>query len=447
MSKILSIPFNYDSQTRRFLTQIINAFSGFQHQIIVDGKPELQRVPCTYAQQNKQVSTILKNNSDNVLLSVPMITVWLSSIDYKRDNTIAPSHVNQVEVYERKYDNGEYTSEPGNRYLVERISPMPFRAHIQVDIWTSNMEQKLQLFEQISTTYNGDFDIQSSDNPLEWTAKTRVMFESLEFTNTPVAIGNSTDLDVCSMKYYFDYYLSPPAKVKRLNIIERVIANINAGSSDNIIINDVGDDPWTNVENEELLFRIVDTPNDATVIVEGNKLILQDYMWEDITVNYGAIESGISKFSLFNDEDRKGSINIMGTVSTTSNPSVLLWNPDIDTLPQNTLKPIDNIVNPIKQRPGHELPIPQNGTRYLLTSEIGNSISWGLVATNGLFADYGDIIEYNNGLWIRVFRSSVEKDHHIVLCKSTNLQLAFIDHNWSSAINGKYPNKYWKLEV
>lgn len=447
MSKILTIPFNYDAQTRRFITQIVNAFSGFQHQIIDDGKPILQRVPCTYAQQNKQVATILKNNSDNVLLSVPMFTVWISGIDYRRENTVAPSNVTQLEVFERKYENGEYTTEPGNRYLVERISPTPCRAHIQVDLWTSNMEQKLQIVEQIMTTFNGDFDIQNSDNPLDWAAKTRVMFESFEWSTLPAAIGNSSDLDVASWKLYFDFYLNPPAKVKRLDIIERVIANISAGSINNITTDEVGDDSWSNIDNVQLLFRSVSTPKDATVIVENNKLILKNYLWEDLVVSYGEIESGVSKFSLFDDADRKGAINIIGTVTTTTNPSVLIWTPDLDTLPKNTLMPVDNVVNPLKQRPGHELPLPINGTRYIITSEIGNSVSWGLVATNGLFADYGDIIEYRNGMWMRVFKAASEKENHVLVCKENNTQLSFSNNEWSSAINGHYPNQFWNLEV
>lgn len=447
MSKILSIPFNYDAQTRRFITQIVNAFSGFQHQIIDDGNPVLQRVPCTYAQQNKQVATILKNNSDNVLLSVPMFTVWISGIDYRRENTVAPTNITQLEVFERKYENGEYTSEPGNRYLVERISPTPCRAHIQVDLWTSNMEQKLQIYEQIMTTFNGDFDIQNSDNPLDWASKTRVMFESFEWSTLPAAIGNSSDLDVASWKLYFDFYLNPPAKVKRLDIIERVIANISAGSIANITTDEVGEDSWSHIDNAELLFRSVSTPKDATVIVENNKLILKNYLWEDLVVSYGEIESGVTKFSLFDDEDRKGSINIIGTVTTTTNPSVLIWTPDLDTLPTNTLMPVDNVVNPLKQRPGNELPLPINGTRYIITSEIGNSVSWGLVATNGLFADYGDIIEYRNGMWIRVFKAASEKDNHVLVCKANNTQLSFSNNEWSSAINGHYPNQFWNLEV
>lgn len=145
----------YDAQIKRYLMQVVRAFSGFQYRTGARGAigPSLNLVPCLPAKRNRQAAVIQRNNSENTILSVPMITVDLVNFQPDRDRMQNPNHIDSVQVTERAKDavTGEYTSERGNRLTVDRLMPRPYNMTVQVDIWTSTMDQKHQLLEQIDT--------------------------------------------------------------------------------------------------------------------------------------------------------------------------------------------------------------------------------------------------------------------------------------------------------
>ena len=100
----------------------------------------------------------------------------------------------------------------GNAYSVERIMPLPFNMEIQVDVWTSNLEQKYQLIEQILVAMYPEFEIQNSDNALDWTAVSICYLEDeIDFTSRSVPIGSNEELDIFSLKLRIPIYLTAPA--------------------------------------------------------------------------------------------------------------------------------------------------------------------------------------------------------------------------------------------
>jgi hypothetical protein len=50
---------------------------------------------------------------------------------------------------------------------------------------------------------------------------------------------------------------------------------------------------------------------------------------------------------------------------------LLIYTIDPDTLPQNTLDPVDGVINPLVTGPNAGLPGPVNGRRYLIVENIG----------------------------------------------------------------------------
>ena len=49
---------------------------------------------------------------------------------------------------------------------------------------------------------------------------------------------------------------------------------------------------------------------------------------------------------------------------------ILIYDIDPDTLPQNTLNPVDAVINPLTSGPGAGLPAPIIGRRYLIVERI-----------------------------------------------------------------------------
>ncbi len=171
--------FFYDNQVRRFLTQFMRVMSGFQVEFGqgATGQTVLQQVPVIYGDPSRQAAVILKQNSENMMNSVPAIAVYVSGLDYDRDRVMSPSFVSTLNVRERAYDpdTGNYLDRPGDSYSVDRLMPVPYKLSVKVDIWTSNTEQKLQLWEQIATLFNPSIELQSTDNFIDWGSQSGIV--------------------------------------------------------------------------------------------------------------------------------------------------------------------------------------------------------------------------------------------------------------------------------
>ena len=62
--------FFYDGQIRRYITQIVRAFSNFSYK---DGDGDLRRVPVMYGDISRQVASIIRENSENKIPSAPRV--------------------------------------------------------------------------------------------------------------------------------------------------------------------------------------------------------------------------------------------------------------------------------------------------------------------------------------------------------------------------------------
>ena len=68
--------FFYDGQIRRYVTQFMRVFIGFKYQLGGD-IPEQRQVPVMYGDVNRMVASIIKDNSENKMSTVPRIACWL----------------------------------------------------------------------------------------------------------------------------------------------------------------------------------------------------------------------------------------------------------------------------------------------------------------------------------------------------------------------------------
>jgi len=209
--------FFYDEQIRRFLLQFTRMVSGFQVQYGRDGEQAaLLRVPVRYGDSTRNVQTILQENSASSLPSTPLMTFYISSLDYDRPRMQEPYHVNSVSIRQRTYDSATdtYETTQGNAFTIERLMPVPYRLGITLDIWTSNTNQKLQLLEQILTLFNPSLEIQSTDNYLDWTSLSVVELDSCTWTSRTIPQGTENPIDIASLKFGLPIWISSPVKVK-----------------------------------------------------------------------------------------------------------------------------------------------------------------------------------------------------------------------------------------
>lgn len=455
--------FFYDNQIRRFLLQFAKIFSNWY---VTKGKDPngndiLVRVPVMYGDQSRLVSTAIANNSASTLPSAPIITYWITGVEYNQSWMQNPTYVDKVNVRQRAYntETQSYETVQGQAFTVERLMPVPYTLRMQVDFWTTNYNQKLQLIEQLGTVFNPSLEIQSTDNFIDWTSLSVVYQDGLTFSSRSIPVGSSNPIDVLSWKFYMPIWLSTSTKLKKMGVINKIIASIFKGNA----LQDMQDDDLLLGTRQKI------TPYGYKLLLIGNRLQLlpQDsafyppntdlndptppntnLYWSSLLNVYGAYKPGISQIWLQNPymED-----DIVGTIVLDPvDDRLLIYDIDPDTLPQNTLNPVDSVVNPKLQGPNAGLPGPVNGRRYLIVEDIGiagtTTTAWG-----NLVAEANDIIQYDSttGGWFVSFDASASTTVEYVTNLTTNIQYRYVEQEgqWMKSYEGWYDQGDYSIVI
>jgi hypothetical protein len=177
-------------------------------------------------------------------------------------------------------------------------------------------------------------------------------------------------------------------------------------------------------------------------------------LWPAVISAYGVLRPGISQIRLNRPPiAAPDTANpIIGTIIINPDDDrLVIFTPDADTAPQNTLAPIDAIINPLVSGPGTGLPTPVTGVRYLLTESTGNwnntdnPTAWDGTSGQPLIAMANDIIEWNGTRWRVVFISADETATQYVTNITTGTQYEWTGEQWIKSYQGVYPPGAWSL--
>lgn len=453
--------YNYDAQIRRFLTQIIRILSNFQ---VKFGDGVLYRVPVIYGDSSRQAASILRRNSENSIPPTPLISVYITDFKYSRERVQDPTFVDRAAIRTRKYDpvTDSYLREQGNAFMVERLMPVPYDLTVKADVWTSNSDQKLQLMEQILSVFNPALEIQSTDNYLDWGSLSYMEQTNINWSSRSVPQGTDDQIDIASIDFAVPIWISTPARVKKQGVIHKIITSyydpqsdlseyvsgdgILLGTRQAVTFQNYG--VWVNDGQIQLLKQNpVVPPNNidtATQVVIGETV-----EWASAIEKYGVLRDGISQLRLIQDFENQ--IEIVGTITVhPTDPKILLYNVDTDTLPLNTLEPVNAIIDPQRVYPGFNgLPSAAANQRYLLLKDIGNSgdnesaSGW---TFNGIEtkAQANDIIEFNGVSWNVIFDSQTTTTQYVSNL-TTGRQYKFQNSRWVKSWEGQYDALNWRL--
>jgi hypothetical protein len=393
-----------------------------------------------------------------------LITFYISALDYDRPRLQEPYFVSKVQVRQRTYDSDSdtYDTTQGNAFTIERLMPVPYKLTINCDMWTSNTNQKFQLFEQIATLFNPALEIQNTDNYIDWTSLTVVELEQVTWSSRSIPVGTENPIDVMTMRFGLPIWISAPAKVKKLGVVEKIIFsvfNANGDANEAITNSDLllgTRQKFTPYRYQTLLVgnklqalkysAVVDQPNDNTIPPDEPP---SNEFWEAIIGMYGVLRPGISQVRL--DDQWGGDSQVIGTVSyDPTDNRFLLIDIDPDTIPQNTLNPVNAVINPLLSGPGAGLPVASVGQRYLILEDIGDeNYSDPTAAWGPIFAKANDIIEYDGTLWAVTFDSSLGENVQFTTNLTTGLQYRWTGSGgtaeWVKSYEGLYPGGEWSL--
>jgi hypothetical protein len=101
-------------------------------------------------------------------------------------------------------------------------------------------------------------DIQTSNNPLDWTLFSTIEPTNITWSSRSIPIGTDNPIDVMTVEYRVPIFINPPALVTYSKMIEQIVTNINEGDVDPTTME------WT---TSNLLSRQITTPDNARILL------------------------------------------------------------------------------------------------------------------------------------------------------------------------------------
>jgi hypothetical protein len=493
----------YDGQIRRYVTQFMRVFIGFKYQ---SGDGTQTTVPVKYGDMTRQVAAIIKENSENKMPTVPQISCYITGLEMDTTRLSDASFVSKVHIRERRYlDAGgerDYQNSQGGNYTVERLMPTPFTLTMKADIWTSNTDQKLQLTEQILVLFNPSLELQTTDNYIDWTSLSVLNLKNINFSSRTIPVGTNDEIDVCSIEFDIPVWLSPPAKVKKLGIVQTVISNVFTESGDilnldNLVFNRQNGSFGTTTNNYRILLFKSNTGNlsdgqyDVTLLnkdaaaqalglYEKTAAVGGTLDWNAILEVQGGYKPGAQ---IYFTKPNGG--EILGQfVINPLDPSILTVSIDRDTLPGNTdiassingipsRGTVDAIIDPYKFNPletfGSHAAITL-GVRYLMLDDVNNSsnqggfVKYAFDPTDGSSKDpyrgpqgwtnanssdpiiaANSIIEWNGSSWTTIWNPADNAETVYIQNIRTGIQYKWDGEQWLKSFEGEYSPGQWNF--
>lgn len=429
-----------------------------------DAKGRVIQVPARYGDTNRMVAQIINKNSENIVQSAPFIACYIKNLAFDRDRLQDPTFISKVSIRERQFDqdNNEYLNIQGNNYTIERIMPTPFKLQFNADIWTTNTDQKFQLLEQILVLFNPSMEIQSSSNYLDWTSLSLVELTGVTLSSRSIPQGLEQDLDIATLQFDTPIWLTPPAKVKKLGVITKIITSVFAEGKDAIkdaqSFNDI--EFLTSVAPAAV---VVTTLGNYSLLVLNNTAKLlppgsdgtRCENWYTILDQYpGKFTADYSSIRITKDNGTE-LVGYLAQDPADDTVMLIRWDPDTynqDTQLTSAAWPsgygrVDAIINPQTFNPEN----PQAGVRYLILEDISATASVGPRAwlnnqgTEDFAARANDIIEWDGDRWQVIFNSQTEPGPVYITNQRTLVQYSWDGESWLKSVGGVYTNDLWRL--
>ena len=352
--------------------------------------------------------------------------------------------------------------------------------------------------------FNPSLELQTTDNYIDWTSLSVLNLKNLSFSSRTIPVGANDEIDICSMEFDMPVWLSPPAKVKKLGIVQTVISNVFTESGDiinldNLVFNRSKGSFGTTTNNYRvLLFKSNTGPNnlldgqyDVTLLnkdaaaqslglYEKTTAVGGTLDWNTILELHGGYKPGAQ---IYFEKPNGG--EIVGTfVINPLDPSILTVSIDVDTLPGNSdidstipgiasRGTVDAIIDPYKFNPletfGSHSGITL-GIRYLMLDDVNNSpnqgdfVKYPFDPTDGSSRDpyrgprgwtnsngsdpiisANSIVEWNGSSWVTIWDPAEATGITYIQNIRTGIQYKWDGEQWLKSFEGEYGPGQWNF--
>lgn len=434
----------YHGQIRKIILHTLRIFSNFCISTGKDekGKDILRRVPVTFMSTDKSALYQINNATDNVIESCPKMVLTISEIKTNSERGYsAPYEPYESEITEKRWneEKGNYEYDIGNTYSVTRFNPIPIGIVFKLYILTTLQTQKFQLFEQIRTLFSPTLELQTSENPMDWSRVTAITLTGINYSSKGTSNLDGTQLDSMDMTFEVDTNLDTPSLIDKSNVIETIVTSMYPTNS----LEDIYG--WDFDE----VFRRYYTPHKSSILVKNNK---------DVILKPGAYPNWYKLFNAYAlqyDATKNntylhckvGNKEVLGVVHIDKNDEMkLIWNIEQSTLPETNLDDIKYIIDPHEYEPDNII-----GERYLIIKSIGSKSEWWGQFKN----DKGDdipsvdancIIEYDGNNWIVKTDPSQHPAVYYIKDEDGDIWTWNDEYQcWTDILNGTFNEGYWRL--
>jgi len=449
---VQNVGYWYNAQIRTIILHTQRLFSNFyiSNGKDDDGKDILTRVPCVFMSSDKSVASMINKNTDTIIESAPKMVLTIAELKLNNDKISGSPYYDYVSDFTEKRFNeetGNYEYDIGNSYDVHRLNPLPIGITFKLYILTTMLTHKFQLFEQIRMLFSPTAELQTSENPLDWTRVGALVLTGCSYSSRNATGLDSSQLDAMDLTFELDTNLDAPALLQHNTQVETIVTEIGEGHH--------VEDTFGWDEGDSL--RIYHTPSYNYITVQNNdEVILQPtefasnwyQLFRKYGVTYNRSKNNVLLHTLITLDGLKRKSIYGPLIIDENDPTKAHWDYNSELLPTENVDPVNAIIDPHSYEPENI-----EGQRYMLDGDLPNNTSlWGtLKNTSGETIDVApsnSIIEYRNGFWTMVLDPYNEPAAYYIrdLSDARFLYTYNLEYNiWHDVLNRKYRQGNWRI--
>lgn len=448
----MKVDYFYGAQVERIMKHMIRLFGNFNISDGYDenGKQRLRRVPCRNGDISRQAAVQLHENSENKLPSAPFITVSISSMNISRANVRAPmTNQTVVGVNKQNADTKEYSNQLEGYYEIERFNPVPWDFEFQIDIWTTNQQNKFELFEQIATLFAPTVPLQLGTNPLDPTSFAYLELTGYNHTSRSFPQGTDYNLDISQFQMKTMVFLSLPQKVNRAQLISQIVTSMNLPAINDLHLptltnwQTVATDVYSPGNHTVQLTQVPKTTNYVVKLLtkygvdNSNGRVLS---WDKLLTYYHPEYKNVQMRLV--DTLENDTTQIVGVLTKTETPNEMLLTVDVNTIDATTLPPVDNFVDPTKTLYADVAP-----GRYIITGDETRTIGSWMSTDDTTVLENGTIIQIEvKSDMTKTHTVTVPTDGAVLINLADARRYKYLKHtSWHDVIKTKYGVGFWRL--
>jgi hypothetical protein len=451
----------YYSQIRGIILHTLRLFQNFciSEGIDENGDNILRRVPCVYMSTDKSVLHMLNNATDTILEVCPKMVLAISEV--KLNNNLisgSPYFEYETSVTEKRFnpDSGNYEYSPGNSYNITRLNPLPLGIIFKLYILTSMQEHKFQLFEQIRSIFSPTLELQTSENPLDWSRVTAITLTGLNWSTKGASNLDSSTLDSLDMTFEINTNLDMPSIIQKEKMIEQIVHSIGSGDTLEDIMSwsleDVTRTYHSPTNNRVSVFYDEKLGRQRIKLEPSEKCTDWFKLLEIYNIKYNVVTHNVNIHILSNSniDQRNDIIGYLHLDPKT--PNIADFRIFEDSLPSTNIDPVNYTIDPHSFDKQYIV----NGYRYLITEDIPNNTKMfgqlyyndGTPLESNEYFKENSIIRYENNQWILDLDPSQIPGVYYVRDLSNPLFIYTYNneyHIWTDVVNKSYPVGFWRI--